>query len=132
MLPPLLGNDIDALVVFDNGDNMYQPGVDIILFSLRTNSPYLSANDPITGIALSPGDILIDGTSAQILLGSPFPRPAILHTAESLGLLTLRSGSPQDDELNALDVFVPEPASGVMALLAAMGLIIAARRRSSH
>ncbi len=132
MLPPLLGNDIDALVVFDNGDNIYQPGIDIILFSLRTNSPYLSANDPITGIALSPGDILIDGMSAQILLGSPFPRPAILHTAESLGLVTLRSGSPQDDELNALDVFVPEPASGLLAALAAMGLILAVRRRLGH
>jgi hypothetical protein len=126
--PPIIGNDIDALVVFDNGDNIYQPGIDIVLFSLRNNSPYLSILDPITGSAISPGDILIDGASAVVLLGSPIPRPAILHTAESLGLRAIRSGALQDDELNALDVVVPEPTSHVAALVAA-GLFIARRRR---
>jgi hypothetical protein len=129
MLPPLVGNDIDALVVFDNGDNIYQPGSDIILFSLRSGSPYLSAFDPITGVQFSPGDILIDGTSAMALLGSATPVPAILHTAESLGLHTIRSGSQQNDELNALDVFVPEPNAGLLATLAAIGLLAFRCRR---
>jgi hypothetical protein len=124
---PFLGNDIDALVVFDNGDNMYQPGIDVILFSLRANSPYLGTMDPILNIPIGPGDILIDGTSAMMLLGTLLPQPAILHRAETLGLVSSRSGVPQDDELNALDVFVPEPGSCVLAVLAAIGLLIARR-----
>lgn len=119
------GNDVDALVVFDNGDNIYQPGQDVIAFSLTPGSIYIGHADPITGVAISPGDILIDGSSAQAILGAPTPNfAAILHTAESLGLRTVRThGVPADDDLNALDL--PEPATLVLLTL---GLGLAATR----
>ena len=125
---PHLGNDIDALVVYDDGDGIFMPGTDIVAFSLRPGSAYLAlATDPITGTAISPGDVLVDGATAMSLLGSATPVPAILHTAESLGLLTIRSGSVSDTNLNALDMVVPEPST--LALTCLSGLAIMARRR---
>jgi hypothetical protein len=125
---PLLpgSNDIDALVVFDDGDNSFGAGVDIVLFSLAPGSAYLGQIDPLTGLAIEPGDVLIDATSAQVLLGTPIGTgAAILHTAESLGLRTVRAGFQSGDNLNALDV-VPEPAS--VALLAIGALLFMLRR----
>jgi hypothetical protein len=115
-LPPG-NNDVDALVVYDDGDNLFGPGRDIILFSLAPNSIYLGQIDPFMGLPVEPGDILMDAASAQMILGTaPGTGAAILHTAESLGLYTMRQGSPSGDNLNALDI-VPEPAS--LLLLAA-------------
>jgi hypothetical protein len=118
------GNDIDALVVYDDGDNVYLPGTDIVLFSLAPGSSYLGQLDPISGLAINEGDILIDGTSAQLLLGSLSPNAAILHTAESLGLRTTRAGFAGNDNLNALDV--PEPAA--FMVLSCMTLTVLRRR----
>ncbi len=109
-------NDIDALIVYDDGDNQYLPGTDIIVFSLAPGSLYLGQLDPLTGMAINEGDILIDAASAQALLGSLGPGPAILHTAESLGLRTTRAGLAGNDNLNALDV--PEPGTGLVVCLA--------------
>ncbi len=119
------GNDIDALVVFDNGDNQYVPGIDIVLFSLAPGSSHLGQLDPITGVAINEGDILIDAASAQNLLGSLGPNAAILHTAESLGLRTTRAGFAGNDNLNALDI--PEP--GALTLFAAAALAAIRRRK---
>lgn len=47
------GDDIDGLIVFDNGNNIYNPQQDQIIFSLTRNSPFLIANQ------LSPADVLI-------------------------------------------------------------------------
>ncbi len=105
-------NDIDALVVYDDGDNVFLPGTDIVLFSLAPGSGHLGLLDPISGLAINEGDILIDGASAQALLGSLSPNAAILHTAESLGLRTTRAGLGGNDNLNALDI--PEPATGLL------------------
>jgi hypothetical protein len=120
-------DDIDALVVFDDGDGIFLPGTDIVLFSLAPGSPSLGSIDPVTGLlAITEGDILIDDASAIALLASPGGSAAILHTAESLGLLTIRSGSLANGNLNALDV-IPEPTTSVLLGLGLAGL--ASRRR---
>ncbi len=118
------GNDIDALVVYDDGDNLYQPGRDIVLFSLAPGSSHLGQIDPISGVQINEGDILIDGAAAQALLGSVSPNAAILHTAESLGLRTMRAGFGGNDNLNAMDV--PEPGSYL--ILSTIALVMARRR----
>ena len=120
---PFMGNDLDALVVFDNGDNQYLPGTDIIVFSLAPGSGFLGQTDSLLGWTVSPGDILVDGWTA-VALGAANPTVGILHTAESLGLRTMRSGVQSDDNLNALDI--PEPAT---LLLLTIGSLILTRKR---
>ena len=124
----LLGNDIDAVVVYDDGDGVYLPGTDIVVFSLKPGSPYIGTLDPVSGITISPGDILVDGMTAAFLLGAAMPEPAILHTAESLGLLTKRGGAVSDTNLNALDMVVPEPTSVVLVIVALISLLGYRRR----
>ncbi|KKK63454.1 hypothetical protein LCGC14_2994100, partial [marine sediment metagenome] len=121
-----MGNDLDALVVFDNGDGQYLPGTDIIVFSLAPGSGFLGQTDSLLGWTVSPGDILVDGWTAMAL-GAANPTVGILHTAESLGLRTMRSGVQSDDNLNALDI--PEPAT--LLLLGAAGAMML-RRRSAQ
>jgi plastocyanin len=53
LLPTPLGDDIDALVVFDDGDGVLEPGIDTILFSLTRDSPSLNQGP------YSPADIFI-------------------------------------------------------------------------
>ncbi len=66
------GDDIDALVVFDDGDGVFDPGIDAILFSLTRGSPSLNQG------LYSPADIFISrGTGVFMLFAE----------AQSLGLL---------------------------------------------
>lgn len=121
-------NDLDGLVVFDNGDNIYGPGIDIVLFSLAPGSSYLGQLDPLTGLPIEAGDVLIDAASAQAILGAaPGSSAAILHKAELLGLRTVRGGFASSDNLDALDV-VPEPSSLALAIMAVAALCFASRR----
>ncbi|MCP5537564.1 MAG: PEP-CTERM sorting domain-containing protein [Akkermansiaceae bacterium] len=84
-------DDIDALVVFDDGDGIYG-AADTILFSLAPGSPSLP------GLSAGPGDILIASGGGPVS-AVPFA------LAGSLGLTP-------GDNVNALDVFiVPEPSS---------------------
>jgi len=46
------GDDIDGLIVFDDGDGIYEPNVDQILFSLARGSPFLGNS------GFGPADIL--------------------------------------------------------------------------
>lgn len=126
-LGQITGNDLDALVVYDDGDGQFVQGQDIIVFSLAAGSPYLGTVDPVSGLAINEGDVLIDGMSAQLLLGAVAPNAAVLHSAESLGLQTVRTHLVAgNDNLNALDL-VPEPS--VMGLILAAGVLGLAHRR---
>jgi hypothetical protein len=78
---------IDALCIWEDGDNEYEPGVDVIWFSLERGSPNLTDT----------------GTSAADIFAAPFTGVPVI-TAEQLGLLP-------DDELNALKCYGPEPPS---------------------
>ena len=120
-LNPAGGDDIDALVVFDNGDFVFTPGTDRILFSLAPGSPTLLLIAGPGGAATA-GDILMDGG----LAGAPM----VLFAAESLGLQTLRSGFAQDDNLDALSItLIPEPGAIAGAVLGIVVCVAFRRRR---
>ncbi len=108
-------DDIDALVVVENGVPGYQPSValydwvpaqgttprDLVLFSVRRGSAVIGQLDSLLGIPITEGDVL----AAPIGGGSTGARPAIVIAAEALGLATQR-GQAQNagDELDGLDV----------------------------
>lgn len=106
------GDDIDALIVFDDGDGLFNPLADQMVFSLRTGSPTL-------GLGFSAADIL------TTVNGSGF---ALYAAASELGLLP-------SDELDCLELLLtnnidaaihdhaiyPEPAS-LLLLLAGLTL----------
>ena len=109
-------DDLDALVVAENGIPGYQPSgspfdwlggqTDMVLFSVRRGSAVIGQLDSITGTPIEEGDIL-----TTPLIGSPIsPFPGILIAAENIGLATLRSGGAGPfgaDDLDALDVIHP-------------------------
>lgn len=148
-IAPMLGldasgpdsDDLDALVLWDNGDLLYQPttgpyswlggATDMVLYSVRRGSAVIGTVDSILGLPIEEGDILVPTLAAPT---GPFT-PGIFVPAEVLGLATFRSGMPTyqgfADDLDALDVLqfetiIPEPTS--LALLA-IGLAAVAMRR---
>jgi len=115
-------NDIDALVLWDNGDNIYQPAThpyqwtedldgdgimdaDMLLFSVRRGSPIIGSPDSIFGLEIEPGDLLVPpvGTHGSSLLAGP-GSPGVFVAAEAMGLRTSRSGAEESDDLNSADV----------------------------
>lgn len=98
---PALGllpdDDVDALILWDNGDFLFQApmmpfdwqfaGTDMLLFSLRRASPTIGMPDSLCGLPIEEGDILMPP------IGGAGP-PAIFIPAETLGLATVRSGVP--------------------------------------
>jgi len=131
-------DDLDALVLWDNGDGVYQPtdgpyswtaGTDMLLYSIRRGSALIGTPDAISGARIEEGDVLVPFA---------FGVPGIFIPAEVLGLATIRTnglgGTFQGygDDLNALDVLervIPEPATLVLACLGLVG-IVSTRRRS--
>jgi len=110
--PFLLGlsptmDDLDALLIAENGDGIYQPSInhyqwltgatDMVLFSVRRGSAIVGMLDTEFGIPIEPGDILAPPMT-------PGARPRIFIAAERLGLKTNRGGGAmaQRDELDAL------------------------------
>lgn len=67
------GDDIDALVVFDNGDGVYQPALDQIMYSLTRGSPSL------LGGQFSPADIFMRSNGVTMRLAS-FSRLGLAQT----------------------------------------------------
>ncbi|MCH7701541.1 MAG: hypothetical protein IID37_07620 [Planctomycetes bacterium] len=91
----LFDDDIDALTVMDDGDNVFDPTVDRILFSLAAGSPSLFL------LGVSPAHILTTATSGGD------PPIAVFVSAVGLGLL-------ETDEVGAMDMF---PASNFVTLI---------------
>jgi hypothetical protein len=95
-------DDLDALVLWDNGDGVFQPSQnpydwangthDMLLFSVRRGSLVIGQPDSIFGLPIEPGDILTAPQTA--LIGST---PGIFIGAENLGLSTARSGGHADE-----------------------------------
>ena len=131
-------DDLDALVLWENGDGIYQPtsgpyswaggNTDMLLFSVRRGSAVIGQPDSLLGLPIEEGDILVP-------MGNPGQLPGIFVPAEALGLATVRTNSTAGtfqgfgDDLDALDVqqVIPEPSAGLLALACLSGL--AARRR---
>ncbi len=99
-LPAQLGlspinDDIDALILAENGDGVYQPSInfydwlggatDMLLFSVRRGSAVIGQSDSQFGVPIEPGDILAPPLT-------PGARPRIFIAAEELGLRTARMG----------------------------------------
>jgi len=103
-------DDLDALIMFENGTGVYEPalgpyawtmgGADMVLFSVRRGSAVIGSPDSIFGIPIEEGDILMPPIPGGL---SPFP--GIFIAAENLGLMTVRSGFPvlHGDDLDAAD-----------------------------
>ncbi|MCA9001619.1 MAG: hypothetical protein KDB61_06835 [Planctomycetes bacterium] len=108
-------DDLDALILRENGDGIFQPSLqpfdwltgstDMLLFSVRRGSAVIGMPDSIFGIPIEEGDILT--TPLSTAFGGVSPFPGIFYAAERLGLGTIRSGtaigSNFGDDLNALD-----------------------------
>ena len=103
-------DDLDALIVWENGDFFYQPsqqpydwltgGTDMLLFSVRRGSALIGFPDAFFGVPIEEGDILYP------IFGSP---PGIWYAAENLGLRTFRNFGPgpfgsHGDDLDAVDI----------------------------
>jgi hypothetical protein len=132
-------DDLDALVLLENGDGIFQPSVvpydwanpggpDMLFFSVRRGSAVVGMPDFYLGLPISEGDILVPAGPA----GSP---PGIWFTAESLGLCTWRGGVPSpgcgpplpwgpfSDDIDALDLVEDCDADGFEdGLAVALGL----------
>ncbi len=104
-------DDVDALILQDDGDAQYDPAVDRILFSVRRGSAVIGRPDSLYGMPIEPGDVL-----SVPIPGGASPFPSIYIAAEALGLGTARSNttelSPWGDELDALDLFLQGDLDG--------------------
>lgn len=109
-------DDLDALILWDNGNPGYQPSqspydwitapnnVDMLFFSVRTGSAVIGMPDSRFGIPIEPGDIL--GPPVPTVFGGVSPFPSIWIPAEDLGLEVsgLRGGGAIfGDDIDALD-----------------------------
>lgn len=101
-------DDIDALILSENGVPGYQPPPrpmewasaehDMLIFSVRRGSAVIGERDSALGLRITEGDLL----TAPAVLGDA---PAIVATAESLGLRVERGDrSGASDELDAASV----------------------------
>jgi len=111
-------DDLDALVIWENGTPGFQPSqqpfdwaggaTDMVLFSVRRGSAVVGMPDSIFGLPINPGDILT--TPKSFFAGGVSPFPGILIAAENLGLGAFGPGRTQispialGDELDALDI----------------------------
>ena len=100
-------DDLDALALLDLGTpGLLDPGVDLALFSLAPGSPTLA------GMGASPADIFMTTFAGVSWVHYP---------AGALGLLP-------EDNVNALEVQVPEPTCLALLLVTGAGLAIRRRR----
>jgi hypothetical protein len=104
-------DDLDALILIDDGDGLYDPALDRILFSVRRGSAVIGSPDSMYGILIEEGDVL-----SVPIPGAANPFPSLYISAEDLGLGTVRSGTSimaaHGDELDALDLFLAGDLDG--------------------
>lgn len=104
-------DDVDALILIDDGDAIYDPAIDRILFSVRRGSAVIGQPDSLFGVAIEEGDVL-----SVPFPGAGSPLPSLYIAAEALGLGTVRSGTNElsnfGDELDALDLFLQGDLDG--------------------
>jgi hypothetical protein len=92
--PPPVGDAIDALMVYDNGNQVFDSG-DWVWLSLMPNSPTLGV------LGATEGDVLfVDGGTPGVI--------SVLYTADQLGLDSPLIGGPNwPDDVNALKGEIP-------------------------
>ena len=116
----IVGDDVDALAVtYVSGTPLppfgpgwdFLPAGDGIMFSLAPGSPSLAptsggaAATPLAGCA--PGPVAGTGTAADlwfVMAPVPVGGAAMYINAEAIGLDTVRSGGPGDDNIDAIDM----------------------------
>lgn len=102
-------DDLDALVLAENGDGVYQRSLapydwsngstDMLVFSVRRGSAVINQPDSLFGVPIQPGDLLLPPVA-----GGLNQNPAIFISAEALGLRTERGDASKDgDDLDAVD-----------------------------
>ena len=106
-------DDIDALILWDNGDGVYQRSTfpyewiegqtDMLLFSVRRGSPIIGTPDSIFGIPICEGDLLIPPVGEGLSLTGGAGAPGIFVSAESMGLRGGRDGKSAGDDLGGAD-----------------------------
>ena len=125
-------DDIDGLVVFEDGIAGFNRANDYVFYSLAPGSPTLGMLDPQFSIPFTAGDLM--------WTGNPLGLVTISNPAEVFGLLTIRGGALQDDNMNALDIIleddnggpiIPEPSSFLLAALGLLSLLYLAWRRKA-
>jgi len=139
-------DDLDALVLWENGVAGYQEVTDVyswlgasptdmLLYSVRRGSAVVGTLDAIWAAPIEEGDILV-----PVFTGVAFV-PGIFIPAEALGLATVRSGTAAGwgvtnpkygedvwaDDLDALDT--PEPATMSLLAIGGLGALIRRKRR---
>jgi hypothetical protein len=98
-------DDVDALAVWDDGDQVYQPttgpyswlaGTDMVLYSVRRGSAVVGLFDVLQSLPIEEGDVLVpvfdpvDGMPLFDGVEGDWD-PGIFVAAEALGLATVRS-----------------------------------------
>jgi len=102
-------DDLDALVLAENGDGIYQRSLapydwsngstDMLVFSVRRGSAVINQPDSLFGVPIQPGDLLLPPVA-----GGLNQNPALFISAEALGLRTERGDANKDgDDLDAAD-----------------------------
>ena len=98
------GDDVDALILVEDGDGIFNANFDLLLFSVRRGSAIIGTLDSIHHLPIEEGDILM-------ALPGEYGSPGIFIQAEALGLITMRTHGggvfPFADDLDALDVRMP-------------------------
>lgn len=121
--PAMLGlqfmDDIDGLLVFDDGNGFFNPAQDQVLFSLARGSPSLQL------LGLSAADLLTNSPSGGFVVYAQAAQLG-LGPLDNLDALDLLYGTDIDLMIQQRAIF-PEPATGL--LLAGLSLAGRVRRR---
>ncbi len=111
-------DDVDAFVVFDNGNGIFEDGIDTVLFSLRRNSPTLAL------LGLSSADVLKSNGAFSFSLLASAAQLGLLGTDE-LDALELLPCADINVCINERAIF-PEPATAMLIIAG----VAAMRRRN--